>query len=704
MKQYFSVFIAGLIALGAASAQEAERVDGEIPLSNVLPSLEEGYEYSRPDDLPQELPIVVPPFEEHVRVDVAVPDGVTFEAIAFHEGALHALADDGVVYWRNDSGNWSRSGAAPDSTRLDVQPAARLHHHVTGALSTWRASGGRPLTVRAVAGSDNDQWAATSNGLIQRGGAIPGPVQELPVRGVRDVLVDNEGKVWVATSQGLFVKGANGDWTNIRGEDGLPVEDTTCLAVNNDGRLWIGTSRGAIQYRPSADDRQWFYRAGPRYVTGDMVTDIAVAPGGDIVFVLTTEGLGAIEAKTTTLLEKARIIEERLNARHRRLGLVGETEFASVDNTDDFRVLDDANDGLWTGYHVAAMSLCYAATGDEAAKESARTSMEAMYMLQEATGVPGLPARSVVPVDAEEKEGNDWRIGPDGDTQWRGDTSSDEIDGHYLAFYTFWEHIAKDDPELRDRHIKQVREMTDYIVDNGFVLLDVDGERTRWGFWSPELLNDDPENYVENGLNSLQILSFLRTAYHITGDEKYKEHYDDLIVNHGYLDNVLLEKKVFPDELNHSDDQLAYVAWYPLLQLAEDPRVRNALQRAVRRHYTVELPERASFFFFVTATIDEDYVDLEAAVDNLRRIPTDRRNWRMENSHRDDVVFAQRVDRFGKRQLSHVLPVDERHFDRWNANPYIPDEGGDGTREDDGAPYLLPYWMGRYHGFIAEAE
>ncbi|MBN2310305.1 MAG: hypothetical protein JXR94_15125, partial [Candidatus Hydrogenedentes bacterium] len=340
----------------------------------------------------------------------------------------------------------------------------------------------------------------------------------------------------------------------------------------------------------------------------------------------------------------------------------------------------------------------------EDALRSAKESMHALYLLQNASGTPGLVARSVVPAEVGKTKDAQWRPTPDGAMYWKSDTSSDEIDGHYLAFYTYWQHIAQSIPEERALCERQVRALTDYIVDNGYLLIDWDGERTTWGFWSPELLNGVPEHYLENGLNSLQMLSFLKVAHSITGDDKYKKHYDSLITEHGYLNNVLLSKKVFPDSNNHSDDQLGYVAWYPILQLEQDPRVRRALRGAVRRHYRTVAPERPSFYAFVTATIDPDYVDLDAAVDNLRAIPADRRHWRMMNSHRADVVFQSRPDRFRDRQLSRVLPADERDFAKWNRNPYVPDYGGDGRHEDDGAAYLLPYWMGRYHGFVAEAE
>ena len=75
----------------------------------------------------------------------------------------------------------------------------------------------------------------------------------------------------------------------------------------------------------------------------------------------------------------------------------------------------------------------------------------------------------------------------------------------------------------------------------------------------------------------------------------------------------------------------------------------------------------------------------------------------LTGGHRDDITFAPRPDRFDKAQLTYVLPADERHFDRWNDNPYLPDDGGDGTEEDNGSAWLLPYWMARYHGFITES-
>jgi len=517
---------------------------------------------------------------------------------------------------------------------------------------------------------------------------------------ITDLAVDSRGAMWIGTPIGLSLLKTDGTWTALCGRDGLPVEHITALAIDRDDNIWIGTPEGAILYRPYHEGRKCFYRAGKRYLINDHVLDVALAPEGMPVYFKTEAGLSRIDAVRRTLKEKADIIEKRLNERHRRLGLVAACVLNDAENPTSYKIYDNDNDGLWTAYHVVAMSLAYGATGNVEYLKSARKGMHALVMLQNASGIPGLVARSVVPIS--EKKSAQWRPTPDGKMLWKSDTSSDEIDGHFFAFYAYWQHIARFDPKESALIRKQVKTVMDYIVDNNYQLIDWDGERTTWGFWNPENLNDNPEHYLESGLNSAQILSFLKVAFYITGDKKYQEHYSRLISEHGYLANVLLEKKVFPDENNHSDNQLAFVALYPLLQLEHEPKVRRALQQAVRRHYKVISNDGSAFFYFVAATIDPDFVDIKSAVTNLRQIPTDRRQWKMINSNRADIVWAPRLSRFGRPQLLYVLPADERNFAKWNSNPYYPDGGGDGRREDDGASWLLAYWMGRYHGFIGE--
>jgi len=579
------------------------------------------------------------------------------------------------------------------SKKLTGSEYAKL---VEGALSSIQERG-------------EEVWFGTNNGLYifnknskeiekHESYGIDGPLST----NISDIIMDSEGNLWIGTPIGMSILSHDGTWSSLRGVDGLPVEEITSLEIDGNDNIWIGTTQGAILFKPFDKERQWFYRTGKRYLIDDFIEDIALDQDGRTIYFKTKAGISEIESIERTLSQKADIMENRLNERHRRMGMVAACILDDPENPTSYTIRDNDNDGLWTSYHVVAMSLAYATTQNKAYLESAKESMHAMIMLQNASGIPGLVARSVVPISERDKMSAQWIETPDGKLLWKSDTSSDEIDGHFFAFYAYWDHIAKNDPK-EDELIKiQISTLMNYIVDNNYQLIDWDGKRTRWGFWNPELLNDDEEHYIENGLNSAQILSFLKVSYYITGNEKYKKHYDQLITKYGYLANVLTEKKVFPDMNNHSDNQLGFVALYPLLQLEYDPRARTALQRTIRRHYRTLGRDGSAFFYFAAATIDPDYVDIMGGVQNLRQIPTDRRQWKMTNSNRKDIIWNPYKSRFNRVQLLNVLPADERNFDRWNRNPYTADSGNGGKYEDDGGSWLLAYWMGRYHGFISE--
>ncbi|GMV99425.1 MAG: hypothetical protein AMXMBFR84_05640 [Candidatus Hydrogenedentota bacterium] len=635
------------------------------------------------------LPIAVAPFEEHVRGFIGSPKDAKVVAIAVDaDGRIIATAEDKTRFKLNDSGTWDNVGKSETATPGPGDTLQTVYQAGNVIIQDETPDGKARATTAGL----------YINGQLHPSYGVNGPL----ATNVTAVAYDSKGVLWVGTPIGLSKLLPGGHWEHVTGKQGLPYTDITSIAIDAHDRLWIGTTIGAIHYRPYEEGRQWFYRQGERYLPSDHVIDVAVSPDGATAYFLTDAGMSRIDEVDRTLLEKAEIMEDLLNARHRRLGLVSGSVLNDAYNPTSHTIGDNDNDGLWTAYHVAAMSMAYAVTGDEKARKSAKESMDAVIMLQNASGVPGLVARSVVP--SSEQKDPQWRITPDGKLLWKSDTSSDEIDGHYLALYTYWEHIAQFDAKERPVIIEQVRKLTNYLLDNDYLLIDWDGQGTRWGFWQPKMLNEEPPHYLENGLNALQILSFLKVSYYIAGDLRYKEHYDKLISEHDYLSNIIVAKKTFPDENNHSDNQLGYVAWYPILQLEWDPKVRMALRKGVRRHYQTLMEDDSSFFFFVTATIDPEYVNIAGGIDNLRLIPTDRRGWGQLNSHRTDVVFDPRVDRFGKPQLLRVLPADERLVERWNANPYIADYEGNGRSEDDGCTYLLPYWMGRYHGYFTETE
>ena len=60
-----------------------------------------------------------------------------------------------------------------------------------------------------------------------------------------------------------------------------------------------------------------------------------------------------------------------------------------------------------------------------------------------------------------------------------------------------------------------------YIHNNSYYLIDVTNHSTRWGVWNPQPLNFNYSWSDEHGLNSLQIVTYLLSAYRLTGREEY---------------------------------------------------------------------------------------------------------------------------------------------------------------------------------------
>jgi hypothetical protein len=157
----------------------------------------------------------------------------------------------------------------------------------------------------------------------------------------------------------------------------------------------------------------------------------------------------------------------------------------------------------------------------------------------------------------------------------------------------------------------------------------------------------------------------------------------------------------FRQELNYSDEELAMLPYYCVFQYEKDPAMLKAYRAGVDEWWKNIQREANPLWTFIYLTGKPDAkVDLAEAAWTLYRMPMDMIQWTVRNSHRADIVWAAAPDRFGRREALTLLPPDERPVMKWNGNPFVVDGGGDGKGEDDGAAFLLPYWMGRYHKFV----
>jgi hypothetical protein len=457
-------------------------------------------------------------------------------------------------------------------------------------------------------------------------------------------------------------------------------------------QLWVGTKRGIFSYHLTTHSIQYF--AGKRWLPADEATAIGFE-GEKVIWVETAKGYSRIEFKEISLAEKAKAFEARVRARHVRHGLTAGSRLGIPGDLSSNQTAADDNDGLWTAIYVAANCFRYRVTGDADAREYAREGIEALMRLEEITGIPGFPARSFIKVgvDAQPEDG-EWHTTADGQWRWKGDTSSDEIVGHYFAYPIYYDLVAN---EAEKKKIGAVVErITGHILDHGYQLLDVDGKRTTWGWWDPDSIWGDPD---ETGLRALRLLSHLRVAIHITG--KFQAAYDELIEKHRYHLLTRNQKIGIPGRINHSDDELAFLSYYPLLRYETDPKLRQVYRQSLERSWLVERPERNPLWNFIYAagSGSKDF-DRDQSLRTLREIPNDLVTWTVTNSQRHDLLLGPAPDRFKQIESLIVLPYDELPVMKWNGNPYRLDGGNGGRGEDDGAFFLLPYWMGRYHGLI----
>jgi hypothetical protein len=611
---------------------------------------------------------------------------------------------------------------------------------------------GAPLAVAAAeAGlfreTDSDVWepfeAVDENGL---------PWHLAPVAGMA---FDSHGSLWMATRAGVARHDAEDGWTFYRGGDGLPFNDFTCVAAAPNGDVWFGTAIGAVRWR---DGEGFAYRQGPRWLPDDHVRGIGVGRDGTVWFA-TAKGIGCIEYRMMTLAEKAAYYEEEVEKYIKRTewGYTSEVHFAKPgDRNSEIRRTDSDNDGLWTAMYGAGECFAFAATGDPKSRERARQAFEALRFLQKVTqGAEHSPphgyvARTILPADGpdpnegrvegdlQHREVRDslwkiyeprWPLSADGKWYFKTDTSSDELDGHYF-FYPLYYDLVADTDEEKERVREVVRDLTDHLLEHGFYLVDHDDTPTRWSVYAPEAMNHDKMWWSERGLKSLSMLSYLAVAHHMTGDEKYADAFRELDERFAYVQNAMLTKVQFGvGSGNQSDDEMAIMCYYNFMKYAPDEAMRDRIRYSFYSYWTLMEPEMNPFFHFAYAacglgetwtnpwgTFDISPWDgwLEDSVATLKGFPLDRFSWPHRNSHRLDIVRLRRqqaVEPYEEPETGRghtvngkVLPVENRHFNHWNTDPWRLDYGGDGRTLGSGTVFLLPYYMGLYHGFIREDQ
>ena len=672
------------------------------------------------------------PFVQEARsfhsTTAGLPHNAVAEVRADQDGNIFARSDDIWAVLRLGEKQWVLSATPPSGTSPDQDTTTQ--------------------------GPDAQSDSSPSQAFLPWTDRIPGPASQGPVSdGTRRwlpqnplVVRDGRGRFWIADHQGVG-RLNNGKWTLFTPADGVPFTDFTCAAADAKGTVWLGTTKGVIRF----DGQHWAFRQGERWLPGDNVRSIAVAPDGS-AWVATNGGISHIHFVETTLAKKARFFESEIDRYHRRteFGYVIEAYSPVPGDKSALTLHDSDNDGLWTSMYGAGECFAWAATRDSNARRRAKQAFEALRFLSIAPrggsnpAPRGFIARTVVPTsqpDPNQREGYTlkgqhdrqqnrdamwraytprWPVTEDGRYYWKSDTSSDELDGHYF-FYALYYDLVADTEKEKERVREIVRDNIDHLIEHDFQLYDHAGA-TRWANYNPASLNHDSHWSTERGLNSLSILSYLATAAHVTGNNGYLDVARELREKHGYHQNVLVPKiHAGIGSGNQSDDEMAFMCFYNLLKYEPDQHLRERYLSCYWQYWLLERPEMNPFFNFCyaaaglgktytsqwgTITVSPSADWLSDSVETLRRFPLDRFDWAHTNSHRSDLLKlpGPGIDTSGRmyRRNGKVIPVDECHFNHWNRNPWQPDTGGSGRTLACGSAFLLPWYMGLFHGFIVD--
>jgi len=479
----------------------------------------------------------------------------------------------------------------------------------------------------------------------------------------------------------------------------LPCPDIRCIRAIGT-RIWFGTPHGAFALK---QDGTFSYYASGRWLVDDHVVDIAAGPENSIL-ILSRTGLSILRFQETTLAQKAGHFDRLTRQRHIRYGFNSALVMSKAGDLATGTLIDQDNDGLWTTMYLAGELFRYAVTKSAVALQNCYESFDALERLTEITPMAGFPARSFDRTGYQVADLPRWQPAADKNWVWKATTSSDEIVGHFFAYALFAEFVS--DPAWRRRAIVLMDAIMDHIVQNNWYLIDFDGKPTRWGRWHPDYVNQFPKQVGDRRLNSVQIIAFLQTAYHFTKKEVYREKAFELLIDHGYLENIMIPIDQIgrvpgihlTSAWNHSDDELAFLSYWLLFHYAFDSALQEQYRQTIEGHWRIERPERNPLWNFIYASTGADEFDLAESLWSLQEFPLDTIGWSVQNSQRQDLNFLP--DNFRRQTTEQVLPPDERPMSKYNGNAFRLDGGEGGRREFSGDIYLLPYWLGRHLGII----
>lgn len=579
-----------------------------------------------------------------------------------------------------------------------------------------------PASVRnAVSDGKGGIWIASDAGLYhasKSGSKKYTATNGLLSAALKDACFDDQNNIWAGGLGGINILAGEKVLRKITPAEGCPSIFVNAIEKSGDGAMWVGTRTGVVRYYPNGSHSLLFSR---RWLMDDEVNDIAFDKEGT-AWVATMHGVSAIKRKQMTLASKSGYFYDVLMRRHiREPWIAGQCRLPIPGDTTTWQPDDDDNDGEYTGNYLAMESFRYAVTKSNEAKQNAAKAFRFLKKLQDVTGSNAYFARTIVPINwkgelhdanrtyssaelVEERVKEPrfkpveerWRKSADGQWLWKGDASSDEMCGHMMGYFFYYELAAgKEEKKIIAKHVASI---VDHLIASNFNMMDVDGTHTRWSVWSPDKLNRDPEWAPDRNQNSMELLAFLKLAFYMTHDNKYQQQYLRLIKEEHYLDNMSNVVRQDPAWFIYFDVILQAYLYPILLKCETDPQLLAFYQHHMDEWMEFRRQDKNPLINFIYCYSRNRQTELSSSIELLKDTPLDLVSWFIDHRKREDIQIVHRPV-LDEEQASELPPASIRATIRWDSNPWAA-VNGNPSIEREPVFWLFPYWMGRYLGMI----
>ncbi|MCX7945016.1 MAG: hypothetical protein N2746_10965 [Deltaproteobacteria bacterium] len=314
---------------------------------------------------------------------------------------------------------------------------------------------------------------------------------------------------------------------------------------------------------------------------------------------------------------------------------------------------------------------------------------------------------------------------------FKRNTSKDEISGHIFASAIIFRLI--DNPELKKMSAEILTKIAQHLVRNEYVLKDYDGMKTRYGSFYALSMDEVP------GFNALGALVALRSGLVASQDEELKrEYYECLLQKRGhtrcirqpveyesprdYREYLKEGLGIMGDckSTNYDNINMVFLNFFSLITMTGDYEERKEFKKYFIKH--TRGPDKSGrylwyqlnphFNFILLSMFEEDDKIEESVIErlyresfcSLKKFPANNIKRFIDNRLHFEP-FCE--DNEGNQYAKDIIPIDMRcpfEFVWWR-DPYKLRVCEENNRFGfNPAGYLLPYWMGRYFGFISEND